>query len=265
MKAATLLYHDVADDPESSGFAGGGPARYKMPVGEFARHLEALARARPEGPRLVEELLEAGAGALPFLLTFDDGGSSARLAADMLEGRGWRGHFLVTVQRIGTPAFLTSSDVRDLSRRGHRIGSHSYSHPDPMSACPPEVLREEWRRSVQGLEEILGHPVTAASVPGGAYSRKVAQAAAASGLRILFTSEPVLQDHVVDGCRVLGRFTIRSGVSPAAAAALARGAHGPSLRQYAAWNVRKAVKAIGGSYYLRLRRAILDRREDRRG
>lgn len=260
MRAVTLLYHDVVDDADSSGFPGGGPARYKLPVAEFERHLEALAEARPEGPSTAEELREESENPMPFLITFDDGGSSALAAADMLDGLRWRGHFLITVQPIGTRGFLSASGIRDLRRRGHAVGSHSFSHPDPMSACAPEVLRGEWARSVRALEDILGEPVRIASVPGGSYSRKVARAAASAGVRILFTSEPVTRAHEVDGCRVFGRYTLWRGVPASTAAALARCEPGPRLRQFAGWNARKAAKAVGGRHYLRLRRVLLARR-----
>src|ERR1039458_5638385 len=32
----------------------------------------------------------------------------------LLEDRGWRGHFFITTDRIGTPGFLTESELRDL-------------------------------------------------------------------------------------------------------------------------------------------------------
>src|SRR5437867_4850213 len=54
----------------------------------------------------------------------------------------------------------------------------------------------------------LGEPVTAASVPGGCYSRRVAAAAAAGGIKALFTSEPITTAHHVDGCVGFGRYTI---------------------------------------------------------
>ena len=51
-------------------------------------------------------------------------------------------------------------------------------------------MRHEWSESRQRLEDMLGHAVTVGSVPGGYFSRAVAEAAAEAGLQVLFTSEP---------------------------------------------------------------------------
>jgi peptidoglycan/xylan/chitin deacetylase (PgdA/CDA1 family) len=262
MKALALLYHDVVDsDLDSSGFPGGGPARYKLSIGEFERHLDALAAARPDGPVLVHEIASDDRRPAPLLLTFDDGGASAVEAANILDRRGWRAHFLITVQPIGSAGFVTQGDIRDLRRRGHVVGSHSFSHPDPMSGCAPDVLREEWSRSVQVLQQILGEEVRVASVPGGAYSREVARAAAFAGIRSLFTSEPITRSHDVDGCLVLGRYTLLRGTSPRVAGRIARGMRLPRLAQLVSWNARKAAKRLAGRYYRSARSILLAGRE----
>ena len=57
--------------------------------------------------------------ALPALaVTFDDGGMSAVMAADVLERYGLVGHFFVTVNYIGTRGFLTVRDILALRLRG---------------------------------------------------------------------------------------------------------------------------------------------------
>lgn len=261
MRVLSLLYHDIVNrDLDGSGFPGAGPARYKLEIEDFSRHLEAVGNARPEGPIGVGHLRGLAAGhAPPLLLTFDDGGSSAVRTADLLDARGWRGHFLITVEPIGTRGFVTIADIRDLRRRGHTIGSHSFSHPDPMSGCPGEVLRREWGQSVRILEDILGESVDVASVPGGAYSREVARSAASAGIRALFTSEPVTKCWEVEGCLVLGRFNLWRGTPPRVAAALAAGKAAPRMGRFFAWNARKIAKTLGGKSYLRLRNALLAR------
>ncbi len=75
----------------------------------------------------------------------------------------------MTTGCIGQPGFLTADQIRELDRRGHCIGSHSCSHPRRMSRLPWEQLVLEWKVSVQCLEELVRHSVTAASVPGGEY------------------------------------------------------------------------------------------------
>jgi hypothetical protein len=93
-------------------------------------------------------------------------------------------------------------------------------------------MRREWSDSRQRLEDIVDHPVTVGSVPGGYFSRTVAEAAAAAGLRTLYTSEPTTRSSIVNGLRIVGRFTLRRGHPPdmalrfASAAPWARCGHG---------------------------------------
>jgi hypothetical protein len=126
-----------------------------------------------------------------------------------------------------------------------------------MSRCNYKQLREEWSNSIAILSGILGESVDLASIPGGYYGRNVAEAAAEAGIRTLFTSEPQISPHVVNGCTVLGRYTIQQGVKPTAAAAIAAGAVIPRFRQFAYWNAKKMMKAAGGTSWLRMRKWIL--------
>lgn len=193
------------------------------------------------------------------MITFDDGGSSAHShVADALEARGWRGHFFVTAGRLGTPAFVDAGMVRDLARRGHVIGTHSLSHPPQMSSCGRDELLREWRESREVLSESLGVAVTVGSVPGGYYSRAVAEAAGACGITHLFTSEPTARAHRVGPCTVLGRYTLYRGSSPRTAASLAAGRAAPRVAQALAWNVKKLAKAVGGVGYDRIRSKLFN-------
>ncbi|HEV3467914.1 MAG TPA: polysaccharide deacetylase family protein [Pyrinomonadaceae bacterium] len=260
MPAIALMYHDVVDGDayDASGFAGADAALYKLGRAEFEAHLAAIAASGAARPVTVAELGGPGGAARPLLLTFDDGGVSAYThAAPALERRGWRGHFFVTTGRVGTPGFLSREQILDLDRRGHVVGSHSATHPARMARCGYEEVLREWRSSAAFLSDILGRAVTAASVPGGYYSRRVAEAADEAGIRHLFTSEPTAGLHKVGGCLVVGRYAVQRWTTPRAAAAIAAGRLAPRLRQAVLWNAKKATKAVGGEFYLRARKALI--------
>jgi peptidoglycan/xylan/chitin deacetylase (PgdA/CDA1 family) len=263
MKVASLLYHDVVG-PEgfaASGFPGGDAAIYKLTREAFAAHVDAVSRvARPAGPieSLLAPLNQGAAPATAVVFTFDDGGVSAHdHTAPILEARGWRGIFFITTDWIGRPGFLAPSQLRALRDGGHEIGSHSCSHPPRISHLTSDQLLTEWRDSVRRLEDVLGAPVRTASVPGGYYSRRVADAASAAGVSILFNSEPTAAVRHVGDATVLGRFSIMRDDPPMLPAAFATGRLAPRLRQAALWNAKKVVKAVGGEYWLALRRTLL--------
>lgn len=250
-----LMYHDVvpAGRPEASGFNDPWADHYKFDESAFQAHLAAIESLAGRGAIGLLTGPRAEGGRSPVLLTFDDGGVSAHApVAAWLEARGWRGYFFVTTDYTGKPAFLDEAQIADLHRRGHVIGSHSCSHPTRMAACSREQLRTEWRESVRRLSAIIGAPVTTASVPGGYYSRAVAETAAEAGIRHLFNSEPTTATEVVDGCLVIGRFALVRGMPPSLAAGLAAGQSWPRWRQAGEWKLKKAVKTVAGPVYVKV-------------
>jgi peptidoglycan/xylan/chitin deacetylase (PgdA/CDA1 family) len=245
---AVLMYHDVTPPgrEDSSGFAGGDAARYKLTPRAFAAHLAAI----------------AGRTAVPPTLTFDDGGQSAAMIADLLESRGWRGHFFVTTAYIGRPAFLTGQRIRELHARGHTIGSHSHTHPLRMAKCSETRLRDEWTRSTSILADVIGAPVVTASVPGGHYSSTVARTAGAAGITLLFTSRPTRRRRYVGATAIVGRYPIQATTSPQIAAALVAGDRWPRLRWAMAWTTKQACRQLAGPMYLRIRARLLGASDD---
>jgi len=126
------------------------------------------------------------------------------------------------------------------------------THPTRFSACPPTRMLAEWQGSRNALEDLLGHEIRVASVPGGYFSETVARTAREAGLTVLFTSEPWLGAKSIHGCAVAGRFTVRSGRRLESLEGLVRGSLGTRCREWAAWNLKKVVKPVLGSAYPRL-------------
>jgi peptidoglycan/xylan/chitin deacetylase (PgdA/CDA1 family) len=240
------MYHDVDE---------GNPDIYNVEPARFSEHLDAIERAVGRPPAAVEDVSDGD-----WMITFDDGGASARHAGEELARRGWRGHFFIATDLIGQLNYLDWDGVRAVAGMGHVIGSHSCSHPDRMAACSWEQLMDEWTKSAEVLARELGQPVRTASVPGGLYSREVGRAAAVAGYTSLFTSLPSQRLRSIDGCRLIGRYALRRDSSAGDAAAAAAGAARPWARQRAAWELRGAAKAVAGKRYESVRRALLARR-----
>jgi peptidoglycan/xylan/chitin deacetylase (PgdA/CDA1 family) len=201
-------YHDVTDEPTSSGFQRNSAVAYKMGFQHFCAHLDRIA-AMGLTPARVDgiDLSQPGRH---VLLTFDDGGKSAVNIGEELSRRGWKGHFFITTGRIGQRTFVNAGEIRALRDAGHLIGSHSHTHPDIYRDLPLERMLVEWRQSCDILAQILGEPCRAGAVPGGDISGTVLRSGGLSGLRYLFTSEPCLTPELVRGCWVLGRYCAKA-------------------------------------------------------
>ena len=250
MRPVCLLCHDVSEsDPRESGFRSPAADRYKLSVPEFEAQLDRLAELRIPDPQ----------SRIPAVLTFDDGGISYyTVIADRLEALGLRAHCFVSTDRIGERGFLTPQQIRELDARGHTIGTHSASHPTRFSALTTSDMRREWSDSRQRLEDIVDHPVTVGSVPGGYFSRAVAEAAAYAGLRTLYTSQPTTTPSLFDDLRVVGRFTIRRGHAPDMAFRFASAPPWARCSAWVGWNAKALVKPVLGASYSRLADWILE-------
>ena len=242
---APVLVHEISGGLRASGY----------------RSVELTGGPKVAGGRVTGDLKVSGyhysgyhdqedAEKVPYLLTVDDGGVSYFTAvADRLEARRWRGHCFVSTDAIGTRGFLSASQLRELDTRGHVIGSHSASHPTRFSACEAAHMRQEWTRSRMVLEDLLGHEVLTASVPGGYYSRRVARSARDAGLRVIFTSEPITRVGKSSGCVLVGRFTIRRGDANDLARRLVSASSGARSRAWASWNAKGLVRPLLGRSY----------------
>jgi peptidoglycan/xylan/chitin deacetylase (PgdA/CDA1 family) len=219
-QVAGLMYHDVTDQPDSSGFLRSGARPYKLALSAFEDHLDAIAEA-PTAPSLVTAV-DFGRPGRHVVLTFDDGGKSALTASEALARRGWKAHFFIVTSRIGQRTFLTATEVRELAAYGHSVGSHSHTHPDIFRDLSVDQMRQEWRISRDAIAQLLGAPCVTASVPGGDISRLVIRSAAEIGYAYLFTSDPRVEPQRVPGCWVLGRFAAKRDTSPARVRELTR-------------------------------------------
>ena len=268
MKIVSLLFHDVyASDPSESGFRSDAADRYKLSIPAFEAQVDGLSDSGVDAPVLTNALLASTCGEpriphpesrIAALITFDDGGESYyTAAADRLEALGWRGHCFVTTDYIGQRGFLTAEQIRELDARGHVIGSHSATHPARFSALSPAEMRREWSHSRVLLEDLLGRAVTVGSVPGGYFSPTVASAAAAAGLRVLFTSEPTTRVSSHEDCTLIGRFTIRRGHAPDMAQRFVLPAPWARCSAWAGWNAKAIVKPLLGPSYSRIADRLL--------
>lgn len=210
-----LMFHDVTDRPSGSGFLQPSALRYKHTRKQFQDYLTVVGDSElPVLASVASQPNRVRSTTPSVVFTFDDGGSSAMIAADLLEDRDWRGTFLVTTDLINTPGFLTEHQIVNLHRRGHVIGSHSCSHPDIFRQQTRHQKFTEWNNSRQVLEQLLDAPITVASIPGGDMDDATIEEAAAAGLKYVFTSELSIHPWRCADTTCFGRAWMLNSTSP---------------------------------------------------
>ena len=115
-------------------------------------------------------------------LTFDDGPTPecTRPLLDCLDEYDAQAtHFLV-----GRHAEAHPDLVEAISAAGHRVGNHTYSHPDPWSTSQ-EVLAEELRRTTRILSDLARRPIRALRPPYGHPTAFLRQWCAAKNQRMV--------------------------------------------------------------------------------
>ncbi len=266
LKLTNLLYHDVVRPGEwrSSGFRNPAADSYKIERGVFDRHLDLIAQVERLPAVAIQDALASDTD--QWTLSVDDGGVTALTEiAPALEAKGWVGHFFITTGKIGEPGFVDADQIKELVARGHVVGTHTVSHPTRMARLPYDEAVSEWSRSRRHLEDILGTQVVVGSVPGGAYIRNTAEAAAEAGLQILFNSEPQRGVDRVGTCQVVGRFCVKRSTPDAEVAGLVTGSGGHRLRHWTTWNAKKLAKRVAWPLFRGAQRVFHSKHTDHIG
>jgi peptidoglycan/xylan/chitin deacetylase (PgdA/CDA1 family) len=189
-----LTYHIIA--PERSRYV------YSLSSDWFEDHLSLFA-----------DLGANDSGTLPQV-TFDDGGiSDYEFALPLLNKHKICGTFFVTAGLIEKePGFMSWDQIRRIASAGHCVQSHGWSHLLLTRASPLELQNElEWSKKL--LEDRLGLPINAISLPGGRWNPGVLGACAKAGYSRVYHSDPWLPDTQFDGANFVGRLMVRNTMS----------------------------------------------------
>lgn len=183
-----LTYHEVASIRSTY--------VYSITIPELREHIQ-LIRSLPSSIRTPA-------------ITFDDGHASQfSHAVPVLEEEHRKATFFITAGWTGLKAdYMTWPQLRELAALGHEIQAHGFTHA-LLTHCAPEQLAMELRRSRQCLEDGLGLPVNAISMPGGRWNARVLEACEQEGYQAVYTSHPYAKSKQAGGMTVIGRAMVR--------------------------------------------------------
>lgn len=122
----------------------------------------------------------------PILISFDDTRADHFLAAaPLLEKYGFRGVFYIMAVSIGKSGYMTKTQIKELSDRGHAIGHHTWDHQD-LRKIPADQWKIQIEKPKVSLEEITGKKVTSLAYPFGLWNPQAIQELKTRGLRSAF-------------------------------------------------------------------------------
>jgi hypothetical protein len=170
-----LLYHELRTSESTYS--------YVTETRLFEQHADLFVRLRSE----------KDCGLLPEL-TFDDGHiSNYELAATILQSHGLTAQFFITAGWTGIKqGYMGWNELRALQEARFSIGAHGWTH-SLLTHCSDDDLKMELEKSRLTLEDKLGTSITAMSLPGGRYNRRVLAACEKAGYTQIYTSQPKVE------------------------------------------------------------------------
>jgi peptidoglycan/xylan/chitin deacetylase (PgdA/CDA1 family) len=188
-----LLYHELR--PSRSEYS------YVVETEQFEKQVDLFLELRKRHPP----------GLFPEI-TFDDGHvSNFEFALPILQSRAINAWFFITTGWTGQrPGYMGWQELRELQQAGQQIGAHGWSHA-LLTHCDPSQLHKELVESRLTLEDKLGVPVTAMSLPGGRSNQRVLDACLEGGYTKVFTSVPKPEPQPTG--TTIGRLNIRGDMT----------------------------------------------------
>lgn len=118
--------------------------------------------------------------------SWDDGHPLDMRVAERLATYGMVGTFYVPLYGRTRP-LMTTEQLQRLRHMGMEIGSHTVRH-HALTRIAPAQARLELQQSKDGLEDLLGAPVTSLCYPKGKFNRQVRSLTAAAGYSLARTT-----------------------------------------------------------------------------
>ncbi|MFH1855416.1 MAG: polysaccharide deacetylase family protein [bacterium] len=122
------------------------------------------------------------------VLTFDDGyDDNFYEALPILKKYNARGTFFIISSKIGDSEYMSEDQVKELSKAGNEIGSHSVNHPS-LERYGGDYLNKELVDSKNTLSDLTDKEVISFCYPAGKYNDKTIAAVSEAGYKIAVTT-----------------------------------------------------------------------------
>lgn len=184
---AVLMYHHI----------GTGPAITTVSMDRLMAQLSFLDNNKSRFEVVDHEraldivaALDAGAPSDPtvraVLFTVDDGWKNAKIIADELNKRGWRGVLFMPSLVENSSCCLSAADLKAINSAGLVVENHSRSHSASKSMVGGSVLIADIEAAQRDLESATGSRPSLFAYPYGRATPRAREAAESLGFTALF-------------------------------------------------------------------------------
>ncbi len=191
--------------------------QYDFTQQEFEKHLEIFISNNLGGITYEDFLKERKIHLKPplqsVMITFDDGYSSDfHIIYPLLQKIKFKATFFITANLVSRPGYLSWDEIRELSKAGMSIQSHSFNHVFLTKLKEPNMI-DELTKSKDYIQEAINKDVHYIAVPGGRISHNVIKAAQKAGYKGVYTSKPGYNIGNYHSVTVFERFIIKNSFS----------------------------------------------------
>ena len=192
-----------------------------------------------------------------IVLTFDDGNLSDYTEVfPRLRDQGLSAVFFPIAGQVGTPGYVSWSQLKEMALAGMEIGSHSLTHAD-LARLDTETLDRELGVSRHMLEDGIGTGVESFSFPYGSFNKSCIEAAWRNGYAHCYTSR-----HGLGGAadRVLPRNSVNGTMSRAEIEAVVAATACTRIGWWVEDRVKSSIKSVFGPSVYKLARGLIRQR-----
>lgn len=179
-----LMYHyirEVADPNDKIGI------NLSVSPNKFASQLD-LILAEGYHPITFLDIEANSIPEKPIILTFDDGYKDFfETAYPELKKRNMKAVSFIITNDIGKDQYMNESEIKEISKNGIEIGSHTLSHPD-LSKLANDKANKEISDSKKTLEDLTGGKVISFCYPSGKYSSETETSVKTAGYKYAVTT-----------------------------------------------------------------------------
>lgn len=182
------MYHEVTDTPERQKKIRTIDPSYSLAVQEFEEQMAYLHDHGYQAISPAELIRQPTRTENACLITFDDGHvGNYEFAFPVLQKYQFTATFFVTVRDIAAESFMSWNQLRELSRYGFSIQSHTMTHP-ALEELDDDEIYYELAESKKIIEEKVGTRVDYLSLPLGSGKKSVYSIAREIGYVAVFNS-----------------------------------------------------------------------------